>query len=70
MDAGAQGEHKLQRGFAPVLRHGFYQFTDKAQHKALNEAIARYCLHEQKAVEQYRQEAALSLPFANSVVER
>ncbi|TXK81353.1 GNAT family N-acetyltransferase [Rheinheimera tangshanensis] len=69
-DAGAQGEHKLQRGFAPVLRHGFYQFTEKAQHKALNEAIARYCLQEQKALEQYRQEAELSLPFANRVDER
>ena len=64
-DAGAQGEHKLQRGFAPVLRHGFYRFTEKAQHKAINEAIARYCLQEQKAIEQYRQEAELSLPFAN-----
>lgn len=69
-DAGAQGEHKLQRGFTPVLRHGFYQFTENAQHKALNEAIARYCLQEQKALEQYRQEAELSLPFANRVDER
>lgn len=69
-DAGAQGEHKLQRGFAPVLKHGFYQFTENAQHKALNEAIARYCLQEQKALEQYRQEAELSLPFANRVDER
>ncbi len=69
-DAGAQGEHKLQRGFAPVLRHGFYQFTEKAQHKALNEAIARYCLQEQKALEQYRQEAELSLPCANRVDDR
>lgn len=69
-DAGAQGEHKLQRGFTPVLRHGFYQFTQNAQHKALNEAIARYCLQEQKALEQYRQEAELSLPFANRVDER
>ncbi|RVT48638.1 GNAT family N-acetyltransferase [Rheinheimera sediminis] len=64
-DAGAQGEHKLQRGFAPVLRHGFYSFTERAQHKAINEAIARYCLQEQKAIEQYRQEAELSLPFAH-----
>lgn len=63
-DAGAQGEHKLQRGFAPVLRHGFYRFTDKTAHKAINEAIGRYCVQEQKAVEQYQQEAELSLPFA------
>lgn len=64
-DAGAQGEHKLQRGFAPVLRHGFYHFTEKAEHKAINEAIARYCLQEQRAIVQYQQEAQDSLPFAN-----
>jgi predicted N-acyltransferase len=64
-DAGAQGEHKLQRGFAPVLRHGFYRFTEKAEHKAINEAIARYCLQEQRALVNYQQEAQDSLPFAN-----
>ncbi|MDR7120180.1 GNAT family N-acetyltransferase [Rheinheimera soli] len=64
-DAGAQGEHKLQRGFAPVLRHGFYRFTDKAEHKAMNEAIARYCVQEQRALVVYQQEAQDSLPFAN-----
>jgi predicted N-acyltransferase len=64
-DAGAQGEHKLQRGFAPVLRHGFYRFTEKAEHKAMNEAIARYCIQEQRALVVYQQEAQDSLPFAN-----
>lgn len=64
-DAGAQGEHKLQRGFAPVLRHGFYRFTEKAEHKAMNEAIARYCVQEQRALVVYQQEAQDSLPFAN-----
>lgn len=63
-DAGAQGEHKLQRGFAPVLRRGFYRFVEKPQHKAINEAIARYCLQEQRALLQYQQEATDSLPFA------
>jgi predicted N-acyltransferase len=42
-DAGAQGEHKLHRGFEPVLRYGFYQFTDKAEHRPINQAIADYC---------------------------
>lgn len=64
-DAGAQGEHKLQRGFAPVLRHGFYRFTEKAEHKAMNDAIARYCVQEQRALVVYQQEAQDSLPFAN-----
>lgn len=64
-DAGAQGEHKLQRGFVPVLRHGFYRFTEKAEHKAINEAIARYCAQEQRALVKYQQDAQDSLPFAN-----
>ncbi|MBU1435821.1 MAG: GNAT family N-acetyltransferase [Gammaproteobacteria bacterium] len=29
-DAGAQGEHKLQRGFEPVIRTGFYRFKPAA----------------------------------------
>jgi predicted N-acyltransferase len=66
-DAGAQGEHKLQRGFSPVLRHGFYCFTEKAEHKAINGAIARYCLQEQRALVAYQQEAEASLPFAHRV---
>ncbi len=31
-DAGAQGEHKLQRGFVPVIRYGFYRFLPAGSH--------------------------------------
>lgn len=45
-DAGAQGEHKLHRGFEPVLREGFYRFMPSP----LNDAIAQFCVQERKAV--------------------
>ncbi|MAD74363.1 MAG: GNAT family N-acetyltransferase [Rheinheimera sp.] len=50
-DAGAQGEHKLKRGFVPVIRRGFYQFSPSP----LTEAIADYCQREQQALLQHYQ---------------
>ncbi|RVU35386.1 GNAT family N-acetyltransferase [Rheinheimera riviphila] len=77
-DAGAQGEHKLQRGFVPVIRSGFYRFlpsnpsADPASvaqaelEKSMHSAIANYCLEEQSMVLNYQQQARSALPFANS----
>ncbi|RUO40380.1 GNAT family N-acetyltransferase [Idiomarina aquatica] len=48
-DAGAQGEHKLHRGFEPVLREGFYRFAESP----LNDAIADYCLQERRALREH-----------------
>jgi hypothetical protein len=45
-DAGAQGEHKLKRGFIPVIRRGFYQFSASP----LTNAIEDYCKREQQAL--------------------
>ncbi|MBV2129859.1 GNAT family N-acetyltransferase [Arsukibacterium indicum] len=50
-DAGAQGEHKLKRGFAPVIRHGFYHFSPGP----LINAIADYCQRERQALLQHYQ---------------
>ncbi|MCH8537921.1 MAG: GNAT family N-acetyltransferase [Alkalimonas sp.] len=58
-DAGAQGEHKLQRGFEPVLRSGFYRF----QPSPLFAAIERYCLDEQQMLKRYMEDAKLQLPY-------
>lgn len=75
-DAGAQGEHKLQRGFVPVIRSGFYRFlsadrsadpagTAQAElEKSMHSAIANYCHEEQKMVLDYQQQARSALPFA------
>jgi predicted N-acyltransferase len=48
-DAGAQGEHKLTRGFQPVLRHGFYDFSPTV----LSKPIADYCQRERQALLQH-----------------
>ncbi|MDP4536781.1 GNAT family N-acetyltransferase [Alkalimonas collagenimarina] len=58
-DAGAQGEHKLQRGFEPVLRSGFYRF----QASPLSAAIERYCLDEQQMLKRYMDDAKQQLPY-------
>jgi uncharacterized protein len=58
-DAGAQGEHKVQRGFEPVIRSGFYQF----QPNALTSAIEHYIVQEQAAVTEYFQQVQQQLPF-------
>ena len=77
-DAGAQGEHKLQRGFVPVIRSGFYRFTpalpsadetraaDTELLQSMHSAIANYCQEEQKMVLNYQQQARQALPFAKS----
>jgi predicted N-acyltransferase len=77
-DAGAQGEHKLQRGFVPVIRSGFYRFIPalpsadetSAAHtelrQSMHSAIANYCQEEQAMVLNYQQQARQALPFANT----
>lgn len=58
-DAGAQGEHKLARGFAPVLRYGAYCFADTP----LSAAIQSYFIQEQQQLQHYLQAAAATLPY-------
>lgn len=58
-DAGAQGEHKLHRGFEPVLRHGFYRFTPSP----LNEAIEQYCRDESTALREHLKTLLTYLPY-------
>ena len=53
-DAGAQGEHKLKRGFVPVIRSGFYQFSPSP----LAEAITDYCQRERQALLDYQQQVS------------
>ncbi len=58
-DAGAQGEHKLTRGFEPVTRHGSYLFG----RTPLSPAIAQYFGQEALHLTRYREQAAEALPF-------
>ncbi len=58
-DAGAQGEHKLVRGFEPVITHSWHGVL----HPGFHEAIARFTREEAGHVMAYAEEALDALPF-------
>jgi len=58
-DAGAQGEHKLIRGFAPELTHSWHGIA----HPGFRAAIQRFCDEEAAQVIQYRDDARDALPY-------
>lgn len=58
-DAGAQGEHKLKRGFEPVMRHAAYRFSESP----LTPAIEDFCVRERQMLRQYKAQAEQQLPF-------
>lgn len=60
-DAGAQGEHKLKRGFAPVQRFGAYAFADTP----LSGAIKNYFAQESEHLSAYIASARQALPYKN-----
>ena len=60
-DAGAQGEHKIQRGFVPTTIYSNH-WIENPQFSA---AIHDYILSEAKSTENYIEEAKTSLPFKN-----
>ncbi|MFL0811322.1 MAG: GNAT family N-acetyltransferase [Agarilytica sp.] len=58
-DPGAQGEHKIQRGFTPIKTHSFHWLT----HPAFNNAIKNFVSEEAAELETYIHTARDSLPF-------
>ncbi|MDD5461572.1 MAG: GNAT family N-acetyltransferase [Methylococcales bacterium] len=58
-DSGAQGEHKISRGFEPITTYSAHWIKDARFAKAIEQFLAR----EQKAVQLYKQDAASYLPF-------
>lgn len=58
-DAGAQGEHKLIRGFEPVLTHSWHWIA----HTGFRDAIARFTEEESEQVLAYYEDARTVLPF-------
>ena len=57
-DAGAQGEHKLIRGFEPVLTQSWHKLQP-----GLHEAVADFLTRERSGVEAYRDDARNYLPY-------
>ncbi|NOT86223.1 MAG: N-acetyltransferase [Methylococcaceae bacterium] len=58
-DSGAQGEHKIARGFAPVTTYSAHWI----QHPEFAKAIADFIRREKAAVQQYKADATAMLPF-------
>ncbi len=58
-EPGAQGEHKISRGFTPVRTHSFHLVRDPV----FRSAIADYLQKEHRWLERYRQELSEHEPF-------
>jgi predicted N-acyltransferase len=58
-DPGAQGEHKIQRGFNPIKTYS----THWIENEDFRDAIQKFLMVEAREVEQYIQEASQLLPF-------
>lgn len=61
-DSGAQGEHKIARGFQPITTYSAHWLQD--QRFAV--AVQRFLTEEQQAVEAYREDCVTLLPFKTS----
>jgi uncharacterized protein len=59
VEAGAQGPHKLARGYLPVKTHSLHYLA----HPGLSRAVADYLAAERKAVDQERDALAEHAPF-------
>ncbi|MCH1493332.1 MAG: GNAT family N-acetyltransferase [Luminiphilus sp.] len=59
LDPGAQGEHKIQRGFEPTLTRSLHWVAEAG----FRNAIGDFCAREKAQVTAYRDEAATLLPF-------
>ena len=65
VEAGAQGEHKLARGYLPTQTHSLHWTADPG----FSEAIARYLRAEAAAVEEEIEVLTAYGPFRNAQVE-
>jgi predicted N-acyltransferase len=58
-EPGAQGEHKIRRGFVPVATRSFHYI----RHPALREGIRRWLGAEAEALQHYRRELESLIPY-------
>jgi uncharacterized protein len=66
VEAGAQGEHKLARGYLPVTTHSAHYIADPG----LRRAIADYLVRERAYVESAGEELAALAPFRKDLAEQ
>jgi predicted N-acyltransferase len=58
-DAGAQGEHKLVRGFEPIITHSWHYL----RHEGLRAAVGDFLQQERAGIQQWAEEARSALPY-------
>ncbi|MFT7561730.1 MAG: putative N-acyltransferase [Flavobacteriales bacterium] len=58
-DSGAQGEHKIQRGFRPVRTLSYHSVA----HPDFSRAISEFCVDEKTHIQAYIEDAQRYLPF-------
>jgi uncharacterized protein len=66
VEAGAQGEHKLARGYQPVTTVSAHRFADPGFHAAIVDYLAR----ERAAVARMHDELEEMMPFRREEPER
>ena len=59
VEAGAQGEHKLLRGYGPVATYSAHYIA----HEGLRQAVARYLEAERGAIADNIEDLAKATPF-------
>ena len=64
-EPGAQGEHKLARGFLPAETHSFHWIADPRFREAISDALAR----ERRALRAYGEDLIEHSPFAHRVTD-
>jgi Uncharacterized protein conserved in bacteria len=65
VEAGAQGEHKLARGYLPITNHSLHWFRDPGFAKA----VSQYLVAEKAAVEQDIEILTSYGPFKKTQIE-
>ena len=59
IDAGAQGEHKIARGFEPIYTYSNHYL----QHSGFYEAVKHFCDEEKPHIQSYKKSCFESLPY-------
>ena len=62
VEAGAQGEHKLARGYVPEKTYSLHHFA----HPGLGRAVAEYLEHERAAISENQQALGAHTPFRHA----
>jgi len=62
-EAGAQGQHKLARGYLPTKTHSAHYIADPA----LRRAVADYLVRERAYIDAAGQELAAYAPFRKAI---